>query len=95
MQYIHKVKDGESIEDICKIYHILKADILAQNNVGETNIKAGLLLFVDIPNGTRYVVKPFDSLDKISQKFGKSSREIANFNKIEQVFIGQIIYIPD
>lgn len=95
MQYIHKVKNGESAEDICKIYHILKSQLLSNNNVGEENIKEGLLLYIDIPDGVRYVVKPFDNLEKIANKFGKSAEVIAKFNKIEQVFMGQIIYIPE
>lgn len=95
MQYIHKVKKSESAEDICKIYHILKSQLLNENNVGEENIKEGLLLYINIPDGIRYVVKPFDNLQKIAEKFGKSVEEITTFNKVEQIFMGQIIYIPN
>ena len=83
------------MRDICMKYQVLSEDLLMLNNITEENIKEGLLLVIDIPEGKRYVVKPFDNLSKIAQRFNKTESEIMEFNKITQVFLGQIIYIPN
>lgn len=94
MQYIHKVKSNESLRDICGKYSVLKQDLLATNNLSEEDICEGVLLFVEVPDGTRYVVKPFDTVTTIAKKFRLSEEEILHFNKIKEVFLGQVIYLP-
>lgn len=94
MQYIHKVKKNESLRGICQKYSILKDDLLAANNITEEDVLEGLLLCVEVPDGVRYVVKPFDTVQKIADKFGVSANEILSFNRIKEVFLGQIIYLP-
>lgn len=95
MQYIHKVKRGESLREICVKYSVFGEDLLATNNLGEEDLREGVLLVVDIPEGERYVVKPFDNLDKIANKFGTDKEAIMQFNNIKEVFLGQIIFIPN
>lgn len=95
MQYVHKVKKGECLEDICKKYSVYKEDLLSINNVQSEDLKEGVLLFVDIPDGIRYVVKPFDTLSKIAEKFNVSENDILSFNNIEQIFLGRVIFIPN
>ena len=52
-------------------------------------------MVIDIPEGKRYVVKPFDTIAKIADKFKTTEEKLMQFNNISQVFLGQIIYIPD
>lgn len=94
MQYIHKVKGNECLRDICGKYSVLKQDLLIANNLSEEDICEGVLLFVEVPDGTRYVVKPFDTAATIAKKFGLTEEEVLQFNKIKEVFLGQIIYLP-
>ena len=67
---------------------------MSANNLAEEDIKEGVLLFVSVPDGRRYVVKPFDTTRKIAEKFEVSEAAILEFNNIKQIFLGQIIYIP-
>ncbi len=94
MQYIHKVKKEESVRDICVKYSVCEEELLSANNLVEEDIKEGVLLFVSVPDGRRYVVKPFDTIRKIAEKFEVSEAAILEFNNIKQIFLGQIIYIP-
>ncbi len=94
MQYIHKVKKEESVRDICVKYSVCEEELLSANNLAEEDIKEGVLLFVSVPDGRRYVVKPFDTIRKIAEKFEVSEAAILEFNNIKQIFLGQIIYIP-
>lgn len=94
MQYVHKVKANESLREICQKYGVLKQDLLLSNNVREGDISEGLLLLVSVPDGIRYVVKPFDTIKKIADKFGLNENDILRFNNIKEIFLGQIIYLP-
>ena len=94
MLYIHRVKKDESLKDICVKYSVFCEDLLHLNNITEENVKEGLLMVIDIPEGKRYVVKPFDTITKIANKFNISEKEILDFNNISQIFLGQILYIP-
>ncbi len=95
MLYIHRVKKDESLKDICVKYSVFCEDLLHLNNITEENVKEGLLMVIDIPEGKRYVVKPFDTIAKIADKFKTTEEKLMQFNNISQVFLGQIIYIPD
>lgn len=95
MLYIHRVKKDESLKDICVKYSVFSEDLLHLNNITEENVKEGLLMVIDIPEGKRYVVKPFDTIAKIADKFKTTEEKLMQFNNISQVFLGQIIYIPD
>ena len=95
MLYIQRVKKDESLKDICVKYSVFCEDLLHLNNITEENVKEGLLMVIDIPEGKRYVVKPFDTIAKIADKFKTTEEKLMQFNNISQVFLGQIIYIPD
>ena len=95
MLYIHRVKKDESLKDICVKYSVFCEDLLHLNDITEENVKEGLLMVIDIPEGKRYVVKPFDTIAKIADKFKTTEEKLMQFNNISQVFLGQIIYIPD
>lgn len=94
MQYVYSVKKGDSISEICLKYGVFAGDVLSANNLAEEDIKEGVLLYIDVPEGRRYVVKPFDTIEKLAEKLGVTAEEILQFNNIKQIFLGQIIYIP-
>lgn len=94
MQYVHRVNDKESLRDICAKYGVFSADLLRDNKVSEDNVRRGLLLLINVHEGVRYVVKPFDNLNKIANKFKIKAEDIAAFNDVSEVFMGQVIYLP-
>lgn len=94
MKYIYEVKENENLKDICAKYFADCNQVLKDNFIKEENIRPGLLLLIQVKDGERYVVKPFDTLEKIANNFGVSQDDIKNYNNIKQVFLGQIIYLP-
>ena len=81
---IHKVKDGEQIDELSLIYNTPKNLILSYNKIEE--IRNGDYIIIPKFCGTVYKVQPFDTIDKISQKFNISADEILIKNKITQIF---------
>lgn len=94
MKKIYVVKDGENLLSISAKFGVSPMEILTKNKISEHNIQLGTVLVIDKVDGQRYIVKPFDSLESISEKFNKSVEDIKNFNNIKQVFLGEVIYIP-
>ena len=90
---IHKVKSDETLKSISRKYRVPSYLILLENKVKEIYI--GMRLIIPSPDGIEYVVKPFESLDIIAEKFNIKVSELIEFNKgIQNVFLGQTIYIP-
>lgn len=94
MKYIYFVEENDTIESIAEKYKLKVKDILEFNKMTESDIQAGAVLVINKIEGVRYVVRPFDTLDKIAQKHGVSKETICKHNKLKDVFLGQVIYIP-
>lgn len=95
MKEVYRVGEFDTLESIARKYELSEKEILIYNNLKAENIKQGLYLVINKLEGKRYVVKPFDTLQKIADKFGISIEKIREHNKINEVFLGQIIYIPN
>lgn len=95
MKKIYVVSEGENLLCIANKFGVSPMEILARNKVSESNIQCGTVLVIDKIDGERYVVKPFDTIESIAQKYNKSARDIAMFNNVKQVFLGEVIYIPN
>ena len=90
--FIYKTERGDRLYDIAEQFSTT-AQILISDNALKEEPFCGELLYVEIPHGERYIVKPEDTLELLSQKFNKSELEIANKNKVDDIYVGQIIYI--
>ena len=53
------------------------------------------MLFIPETNFSCYIVKPFDTLQKIAEMFGTTTEKLRQKNSLDNdyVFIGQKIYI--
>lgn len=80
---IHKVKD-ETIEEISLRYKIPKNLILSFNKIG--GIDYGDYIIIPLIEGQIYKVQPFDTLEKISQKFNIPVKEILEKNHITKIY---------
>lgn len=89
---IYKTERGDNLCDIAKKFSTTEQILISDNELKE-DPSCGELLYVEIPHGERYIVKPEDTLESVSRKFGKSEVEIASKNKVDDVYAGQIIYI--
>lgn len=89
---IYKTERGDNLCDIAEKFSTTE-QILISDNALKEDPSCGELLYIEIPHGERYIVKPEDTLESLSYKFGKSELEIANRNKVDDIYVGQTLYI--
>lgn len=103
MIYINQsytVQRGDSLYSIAKKYGISAQELYNYNNLKSNLLQIGQIL--NIPNTTTsstpttYTVKRGDTLYGISNQFGVSSRDLANYNNLTStnLQIGQVLNIP-
>jgi len=90
--FIHKIKIGETLEKIAKLYNQTK-EVLIEVNALKKPIEVGERLYIPQKNRAIYVVKPLDTIAKIAQKYKISEEEIVALNHTNKIFIGQILLI--
>ncbi len=98
----HTVAQGESVAVICDFYGVSQRDFMELNGFDKKKkLKVGET--VKIPNvlrvsGNKYIVKEGDTLSSVASHFGKSSKIIAEANKLKPnsvLTVGRTIVIPD
>lgn len=90
---IHKVDRDDNWHSISRKYGVPAYIIAKENNLKK--LRQGVRLIIPEPSGVRYVVKPFDNLERISKENEIDIDSLrANNNGIQEVFVGQIIYLP-
>lgn len=88
----YRVESGDTLESISSLFNVPKEYIVLHNGA---EIYAGKLLFFPETNFETYVVKPFDTIEKIAKYFGTTTEDIKQKNNISSnyVFVGQKLYI--
>ena len=88
----YEVEYSDSFESIAKLFSV-PIDYIKQNNPG--SLYKGKILFLPETNFMCYVVKPFETLQKIANDFGTTTEVLRQKNSLENdyVFVGQKIYI--
>lgn len=86
--------DNESINDIAARCDLSVSEILRINNISIDSVKPGKILIVEKRYGTRYVVRPHDTLANIAAAHGVSVDKIKTHNRINDIFLGEVIYLP-
>ena len=79
---IENKEDIKSLKTFCDMNAVRLVNKISEVKVGD---------FLEIPSFKTYVVKPFDTLEKISKKINVACEEIKQKNNIKNIFIGQII----
>lgn len=103
------IKRGDSLWKIANEYGVSINDLIAANNLNNTTLKVGDVLYIPNRDNTsntptapeddnviEYVVQRGDSLYSISQKYGVSVSELQSYNNLTSntLTVGQIIRIP-
>ena len=88
---VHKVEEGETIEQIAKLYNQTRDSLMKVNNI--KTIEEGDRLIVPQKNTAIYVVKPLDTIAKIAAKFNVDEEQIKKNNNSSKIFIGQVLII--
>ena len=88
----YRVESGDTLESISSLFNVSKNYIVLHNGA---ELYAGKLLFLPETNFAVYVVKPFDTLEKIAKHFGTTTESIKQKNNITSnyVFVGQKLYV--
>ena len=88
----YRVESGDTLESISSLFNVSKNYIVLHNGA---ELYAGKLLFLPETYFEVYVVKPFDTVEKIAKHFGKTAENIKQKNnlKTDYVFVGQKLYI--
>jgi len=90
----YKVRSGDSIEGIARRYGIDTSDLLALNNLRNSNrIYPGQrLVLTKAEAGEIHVVRRGDTIDQIAKRYGKSPNELLalnNLNNKNRIYPGQ------
>lgn len=88
----YEVMSGDDYEKISHIFSV-PVQYIKQNNPGE--LYQGKILYLPETNFLHYVVKPFDTLSKIAEKYGVTVESLKTKNALttDFVFVGQKLFI--
>jgi membrane-bound lytic murein transglycosylase D len=88
----HKVKAGENLSKIARLYKTTVATIRNNNKLADSSIKAGQVIYIPTPlmesarysnfSKQLYVVKKGDTFWEIARQFDIHRKDIANWNNI-------------
>ncbi len=98
--YLYTVKDGDTVQDVAKMYDVSVNTILWANDIStKTSLKSGQVLMILPVNGVKYTVKKGDTVESIAKRFKSHTEDIVHFNALDekggQISIGDEIIIPD
>lgn len=88
----YTVQPNDTLEKICKIFNVEKNLVERCNDIDNTSLEKGDVLYIPCQNLRCHVVAPLDTLSKIAQKYNVSEKEIIERNKVSSLFIGQKLY---
>ena len=88
----YRVQKNDTLESIALDFGITKSYIL-QNN--KNCLYEGQVLFLPETNLSTYIVKPFDTIQKIATAYGKTIDSIKQKNNLDSdyIFVGQKLFL--
>lgn len=89
---LHRV-GNETITEIALKYHTSPKRIIKLNNLNSPPEK-GSILYVERGENKLYLVRPEDSIETISAKFGIKKEELLKENSPEDFFPYSVIEVP-
>ena len=95
---VYEVKQGDSLEDIAKIYGVTKNTIIWANDIKNKKISAGDSLIILPVSGVKHIVKKGDTLKSVAKKYKATVDDIASFNGMsidEDLTVGDVVIVPD
>lgn len=90
--FLYFVEKGDDLKSVADKFHTTQRVLIALNNL-ESEIKEGEYIIIEKLAGREYVVKPWDTFEKIAHNDKEQARELALKNKTELLYVGQKIYI--
>ncbi len=101
-QNAYTVQPGDSLYKIAKSFGVTVEDLMNANNLQTTKIYPNQVLIISksIPSGAmyfiEYVVRPDDTLEKISTTLNVPTEIIGKYNDVTKLILaqGQVLQIP-
>ena len=87
--------NSNRVEDVMRDYDMTYDELAALNNFDLKSLRRGMIVHVRIVDDIEYIVMPFDTIEKIADKFGVSPCYIKEYNGIDKVFLGDTIYLEN
>ena len=93
----HELQEGETLDTLAVKYGVSVDQIRWSNNLKNTDVAPGTVLYIPSVPGIVYTVKAGDTLDSIASKYGSNTSEIVAMNDLEMSGIseGMQIVIKD
>ena len=79
----YTVEEGESMDTIAAKYGVTTDDIRWSNNLKDTDVSPGTVLYIPSTSGIVYTVKADDTVESIAEKYGSNATEIIALNDLE------------
>jgi len=93
----HKVKRGETLSTIARMYSVKVAAIKELNHLRSARVKAGQKLLVRQAGPRTYIVKRGDTITRIARRFDMDSQSLMALNGMESASLraGQRLYLEE
>ncbi len=93
-RYVKRIDRPITMQQLCMECKMTENRLVELNELTSSQLYVGQRLIIEEMNGQEYVVQPFDTLDKIAVAFGVDRATIEAYNQIDNVFLGQKIFVP-
>lgn len=88
---IYFVKFGDTLSSIADKFCVDKEELCEDNDIDffSEEVKEGDILWIRRRNSAIHIVKPLETFESISIKYGVTVEHIKKLNNIQNLFIGQ------
>ena len=92
-KFKYRVKDGDTLSEICSRFNTSKENIFRNNN--NIDLFVGEWIEITVNEFLTHIVKPTQTLSQIAQMYNVDVSDIIEFNnlKTDKTYIGQILKI--
>lgn len=92
-KFMYRVRENDNINTICTRFNTSRANILRNNE--DIDLYAGEMIEIEVNDYLTHIVKPTETVNVISEKYGVSVNKLIHDNNLEstRLYIGQPIKI--
>ena len=93
-KFFYRVQTGDTVIGLSAKFNVPPVKIITDNALtGE--IEDGDVLFIEETLGTVYMVKPFDTVESVAERFHVLPELLKEINGVDYLFYGLKIIIPN
>lgn len=95
---VYEVKQGDTIQDVAKLFNVSVNTIMWANNLSSKTITKGDTLIILPITGIKHTIKKGDSIASIAKKYKADADDIAIYNGVSvdtMLAVGDTVIVPD